>query len=224
MQIGKIEIPEPIAENCELLKVDGYDDCCVGYMERFGMEPILCYDKDLMLRQMVEEGMTGEEACEHFEFNIIGAFVGDATPCFLSKGEHIHAEACTEDPTDRSKDILVRNVGVSMFRKQRNTLLRLQDFATEDDSSFLNGLVELLDHMLDRAEGFPELPADQIDEFLDDWNVESLQTEFPDITVEEARKALFLAKDKYDANYGVSYETFEEYLEEVRGDSVERVS
>jgi hypothetical protein len=31
--------------------------------------------------------MSEEEAYEWFEFNQIGAWLGDATPCFLTKGE-----------------------------------------------------------------------------------------------------------------------------------------
>ena len=32
-------------------------------------------------------GMTCEEAYEYFNFNIIGAWMGDWTPCFLSIGD-----------------------------------------------------------------------------------------------------------------------------------------
>ena len=65
-------------------KCDGYDDCILGVMERFGQEPILAYDKDKMLDKLAQE-MTPEEAEEWFDFNIIGAWVGDETPCFVSR-------------------------------------------------------------------------------------------------------------------------------------------
>jgi hypothetical protein len=32
---------------------------------------------------MIADGMTEEEAVEYFDFNQIGAWVGDRTPCFL---------------------------------------------------------------------------------------------------------------------------------------------
>jgi hypothetical protein len=35
----------------------------------------------------LEEEMTSEEALEWFEFNQIGAWVGDSTPCFITKEE-----------------------------------------------------------------------------------------------------------------------------------------
>jgi hypothetical protein len=33
----------------------------------------------------MRDGMTWEEAEEYFEFNQMGAWVGDSTPCFLIK-------------------------------------------------------------------------------------------------------------------------------------------
>jgi len=68
----------------ELLTMDGYDDCIVGVVERFGQNPIVCYDKDKVLRKLVEDGCSEDEAEEFFCFNQIGAWMGDATPCFLS--------------------------------------------------------------------------------------------------------------------------------------------
>ncbi len=66
-----------------LLKMDGFDDCIAGVIERMGQEPIICYDKTKVLDQMVKDGMTYEEAVEYFEYNQMGAWVGERTPCFL---------------------------------------------------------------------------------------------------------------------------------------------
>jgi hypothetical protein len=63
-----------------------YDDLepfKVGAVFRFGQPPIVCYDLNKVLAHYVAEGMTEEEAIEFFEFNVIGAWVGDTTPCFL---------------------------------------------------------------------------------------------------------------------------------------------
>jgi hypothetical protein len=54
---------------------------------RFGLEPILCYDYDKVIATMIARGMTEEQALEDFEYNIIGAWVGDGTPCFLTRGK-----------------------------------------------------------------------------------------------------------------------------------------
>jgi hypothetical protein len=67
-----------------MLTMDGYDDCIVGIVERFGMEPIVCYDKDKVLQRHRDDGMGYDEAIEFFEYNQLGAWVGDRTPCFIS--------------------------------------------------------------------------------------------------------------------------------------------
>lgn len=72
------------AADSEMLLMDGYDDCIAGIMERFGMEPIVCYDKAKVLDKLMKDGMSHDEAVEWFEFNQIGAWMGDGTPCFLT--------------------------------------------------------------------------------------------------------------------------------------------
>jgi hypothetical protein len=48
------------------------------------MEPIVCYDKDKVLQRHRDDGMDYDEAIEFFEYNQLGAWVGDRTPCFIS--------------------------------------------------------------------------------------------------------------------------------------------
>ena len=69
----------------EMLVMDGYDDCILGTVERFGQPNIFCYDKEKVLCRLESEGMNRNEAEEFFYFNQIGAWMGDTTPCFLSK-------------------------------------------------------------------------------------------------------------------------------------------
>lgn len=68
----------------DLLTMDGYDDCIVGVVERFGQPPIVCYDKNKVIQKLMSDNMTEEEAEEFFYFNQIGAYVGENTPCFLN--------------------------------------------------------------------------------------------------------------------------------------------
>lgn len=69
----------------ELLMLPGdYDHCIVGFMERCGQPPLVVYDRELVLLQLVREGMTPEEADEYFDFNIIGAWLGEHTPGFIT--------------------------------------------------------------------------------------------------------------------------------------------
>jgi len=67
-------------------KIDGFDDCVVGIVERCTQPPILCYDIDKICNKLIKShGMDASEALEHFDTNIKGAWVGNDTPCFLWK-------------------------------------------------------------------------------------------------------------------------------------------
>jgi hypothetical protein len=68
----------------DMLIMDGYDECIVGIVERFGQPPIICYDRDKVIAAHMKEGMDYEEAEEFFEFNQIGAWLGESTPCFIT--------------------------------------------------------------------------------------------------------------------------------------------
>jgi len=72
-------------EESEMLVMDGYNDCIIGTVERFGQPTIYCYDKQKVINRLQSDGMTEDEAFEFFYFNQIGAWMGDTTPCFLSK-------------------------------------------------------------------------------------------------------------------------------------------
>jgi len=65
-------------------KRDGHDNAFIGFMWRFGEnQPIAAYSQKKIINNLMEEGMTFDEAVEYFEFNIIGAWVGAGTPCFI---------------------------------------------------------------------------------------------------------------------------------------------
>ena len=70
---------------CEprLLKIDGHDNAIMGVVDGMDTEVKLCYDTDIILENLVKEGMTYDEAQEFFCFNIAGAYMGEGTPCFL---------------------------------------------------------------------------------------------------------------------------------------------
>jgi len=82
MKTIKQEIIENYGE--EILMMDGYDDCIIGVVEQFGRPPIVCYNRELVIRKLMDEGMSEEESIEFFEYNQIGAWVGDYTPCFIT--------------------------------------------------------------------------------------------------------------------------------------------
>jgi hypothetical protein len=69
-----------------VLLADGFEDAFVGLSLRFGREPVAEYDYDKCIGVLMErDGMGHSEAVEFFEFNTIGAWVGDMTPTFSVK-------------------------------------------------------------------------------------------------------------------------------------------
>jgi hypothetical protein len=64
----------------EILKADGFDDCIIGQDHRTGR---LIYSVDKIIEQLVSEGLSYEDAVEHFGFNIGCAYVGEDTPIFM---------------------------------------------------------------------------------------------------------------------------------------------
>lgn len=48
---------------------------------------ILCYSVDKVISKLISQGMTHEEAEEYFDFNQLGAYVGEYTPCFIIETE-----------------------------------------------------------------------------------------------------------------------------------------
>ena len=79
--------PEELAElHPDLLLLESretYDSCIVGLVERAGSAPCVCYDVNKVIKCLTDGGMTEEEAYEFFDYNIIGAYMGEKTPAFL---------------------------------------------------------------------------------------------------------------------------------------------
>ena len=68
-----------------MLLADGYDGAFLGVGRRCGFEYAI-YDEEKCLEILVErDGMSREEAVDFFEYNTIGAWVGDDTPIFVRK-------------------------------------------------------------------------------------------------------------------------------------------
>mgnify|MGYP003661322335 CR=1 FL=1 len=73
-----------MATDVEPLQAIGYESCIVGKVERFGLAvPVYIYSVRKILDKLISEGLTPEEAQEHYEYNMLGAWVGDGTPAFL---------------------------------------------------------------------------------------------------------------------------------------------
>lgn len=79
-------IREEIAENYPDLMVmdpEYFDEAILGVVIRPNMQAV-CYDSAKVVEiLMKQDGMTEDEAIEHMEFNMMGAWVGETTPMFL---------------------------------------------------------------------------------------------------------------------------------------------
>ena len=74
-----------IEQDPALIKYDGFDDCIIGICNRFGQESILAYDYEKIIRKLMLMGMERSEAVDFFEYNQIGMYVGERTPCFIER-------------------------------------------------------------------------------------------------------------------------------------------
>ena len=70
-----------------MLRMDGYDDCILGVCQQCGREPVLAYDVGKVIERHMADGMSRDEAYEHFDFNQLGAYVGPGTPVFIEMEE-----------------------------------------------------------------------------------------------------------------------------------------
>ena len=66
---------------------EDYNDAFVGVINLFGEEPRVCYDYEKVISILISQGMSNDEAIEYFEYNVIGTYCGEHTPCFITLGE-----------------------------------------------------------------------------------------------------------------------------------------
>ena len=66
----------------ELLFADEYDDAIIGVVYAFGGDAKVLYDRDKCIEILMDEGLSHEDAEDHFCFNVEGSYVGERTPAF----------------------------------------------------------------------------------------------------------------------------------------------
>lgn len=65
------------------IQADGFDDAIIGVEQN---SKRIIYDIDIMTTiLMVVDDMSREDAIEHLEYNVIGAYVGEQTPIYINK-------------------------------------------------------------------------------------------------------------------------------------------
>lgn len=68
----------------DLMRMDGFDDAILGVVERIGLQTV-CYDLNKVISILMEQGMDEQDAWDWYQFNMLGAWVGEATPVFLER-------------------------------------------------------------------------------------------------------------------------------------------
>ena len=69
----------------EIILADGFEDAFVGVAERCGMGPVAVYDREKCIEVLMRANIERDVAEEFFEFNVIGAHVGERTPMFITR-------------------------------------------------------------------------------------------------------------------------------------------
>jgi hypothetical protein len=80
---------EEISEiNPDALVCDGFDDAIIGMAERINLGPVVAYSVSKIIDIMVErDGMSYEEALEFYDYNIVGSWMGENTPVFITTNQ-----------------------------------------------------------------------------------------------------------------------------------------
>ena len=84
----------------QAMVADGFDDAIIGVTLRSPAEgPRVVYDVDLCVEALQADGIPDyDDASEYFDFNVIGAWVGETTPLFIRDIQEIDAWAGVDGP------------------------------------------------------------------------------------------------------------------------------
>lgn len=85
----RVNIRETLAEEWDtdllFLSDEEFDEAIIGVAERIGQSAVVAYDTTKIVEILVlNHSMSVDEAYEYFEFNILGAYVGERTPTFIT--------------------------------------------------------------------------------------------------------------------------------------------
>ena len=84
---SRLNIREDLAGDWDtellFLSEEEFDEAIIGVAERIGDEPVVAYDTTKIV-EILSRSMSVDEAYEFFEFNILGAYVGEKTPLFIT--------------------------------------------------------------------------------------------------------------------------------------------
>lgn len=80
------ELRNEISErNEDALLLDGHDNAIMGMATIPSIGTIVLYDTEIIIKNLMRDGMDYEEAVEFFMFNIDGAYHGQGTPGMFTR-------------------------------------------------------------------------------------------------------------------------------------------
>lgn len=83
IEMTKRDYLNEFAEGAMVLEPNSFDKAIVGIVQRIDRDPVVCYSVSKIIEILMEDGMDEEEAYEYYEYNILGAYMGETTPMFL---------------------------------------------------------------------------------------------------------------------------------------------
>ena len=70
--------------NPDAMLADGFETAIIGLAHSAARESVVAYDHDKCIQILMDrDGMDRETAQEFFDFNVVGAYVGPASPVFV---------------------------------------------------------------------------------------------------------------------------------------------
>jgi hypothetical protein len=86
-----------LAGDDRLVFFAGFDHCIIGLCSIHGMVPRVSYSVEAIVETLQKrDGMTHEDALEHYEFNIGACFVGPYTPAMILAAPGVEIETDNE--------------------------------------------------------------------------------------------------------------------------------
>ena len=84
MEVGKDEECNWCGATENTMKWGGVEEALIGIAERYTKPPLYCYSYGRCIKILRErDGMSWEEAEDHFNYNYVSAWIGEGTPLIL---------------------------------------------------------------------------------------------------------------------------------------------
>lgn len=82
MILNREEISDNYGELVFLDPPESFDDCILGVSQNCAGDTYVAYSYMKCIEKLKED-MSEDEAIEYFDYNIIGSYVGEHSPCFI---------------------------------------------------------------------------------------------------------------------------------------------